>query len=903
MIIETLELENFKSYKNSTIKFKQGISLILGENGSGKSSILEAISFVLFGKLNTNLDDAIRKPISEDDEVKQMSVTLTFKHQGKKYRIKRQRKNKTTVILHDISGEKPFTMSKTTESVNNDIKNILNIDYDAFQNAVYIKQGEITKLTDSKPAEKKKLISKLLNIESLEKAYDNIREVILTYENKKTYNQGKLQSYDEKLDEKKQTQQKIEQLQKEKEELKKQLKQTIKELEDYQKEKQLQQSQKSEYQLITNEIENKQKEYQRLNNEINNIKTSLEEIESDEKQIKQIETKIQQLPELIQAKDAHEKSNTIQYTKLNPINQRINEINKHKQTLTNTKEDYEKYNKLINTEKQLQTTRDKLNEDVNQNTIIKTQIENIKQIYEKRGEELKECTKQAVNIFHIGFKSMLEIKEHIQKQRKLQEDKIDTLNKQKQQNNSKIETNKNMIQSTNKSLEDLINTTDTCPICQSEITHKKHVQLEEQYKNKIQQYKQENLILTKEIQEIDINLVQLQKSYDELFKINVDSIDEKQEEYNNLKSEYKQRSEKEYPKIQQKQDEYIKCKEDLKIIQTQIDKLQQNYESYKVSENYLKTAGNLEQLVAEKQKYETQQKKYIQQARQLMLKNNIKDNLNHHIQYLEKLKEEQNTLKGKVMNKEDKQKQLENRKEQLQTTTHNMSELNIKLQKLSYDEVKYDAITKIYDETLKLYNYTKEQLSANERETEIMKDTLVKISKELENLNIIKDETQNIIDFIKLLEIIRETYSKDGVQSDLREEVKPQIEHNTMNIFQEFGFNYSSINLDRDYNITVKSHGEELNLNQLSGGERIVIALALRLAIAKTISQSSMELLILDEPTIHLDYERRSSLLEIISKINLVPQMLVVTHDDEMEALSNNIIKVNKQNAISHIEN
>ena len=120
-----------------------------------------------------------------------------------------------------------------------------------------------------------------------------------------------------------------------------------------------------------------------------------------------------------------------------------------------------------------------------------------------------------------------------------------------------------------------------------------------------------------------------------------------------------------------------------------------------------------------------------------------------------------------------------------------------------------------------------------------------------------------------------------------------------MDIFSEFGFYYSAINLDEDYNLIVQTRQEQIDLNMLSGGEKIVIALALRLGIAKAISKNKMELLVLDEPTIHLDSERRTELIDIIRKINVVPQMIVVSHDEEMEALSTNIIKISKNNGIS----
>ena len=53
MIFTRLELINFKSHANTTLDFNPGISLIVGENGAGKSSIFEAISFALFKSYTT----------------------------------------------------------------------------------------------------------------------------------------------------------------------------------------------------------------------------------------------------------------------------------------------------------------------------------------------------------------------------------------------------------------------------------------------------------------------------------------------------------------------------------------------------------------------------------------------------------------------------------------------------------------------------------------------------------------------------------------------------------------------------------------------------------------------------------------------------------------------------------
>ena len=61
MIFKRLKLKNFKSYKDEIIKFDKGITVVVGENGAGKSSIFEAISFALFKQHTAGkLSDLVR---------------------------------------------------------------------------------------------------------------------------------------------------------------------------------------------------------------------------------------------------------------------------------------------------------------------------------------------------------------------------------------------------------------------------------------------------------------------------------------------------------------------------------------------------------------------------------------------------------------------------------------------------------------------------------------------------------------------------------------------------------------------------------------------------------------------------------------------------------------------------
>lgn len=60
-------------------------------------------------------------------------------------------------------------------------------------------------------------------------------------------------------------------------------------------------------------------------------------------------------------------------------------------------------------------------------------------------------------------------------------------------------------------------------------------------------------------------------------------------------------------------------------------------------------------------------------------------------------------------------------------------------------------------------------------------------------------------------------------------------------------------------------------------------------------SKGNIETILLDEPTIHLDSFRRHELIYLLRQMSSLPQMIIVTHDSELENAADNIIKVEKK--------
>jgi len=83
VILRSLKLENVRSYKTATIAFPQGISLFEGDIGSGKSTILMAIEFALFG-LGSQKGGSLLKTNESKG-----SVSLAFAVDGDEYVVRR----------------------------------------------------------------------------------------------------------------------------------------------------------------------------------------------------------------------------------------------------------------------------------------------------------------------------------------------------------------------------------------------------------------------------------------------------------------------------------------------------------------------------------------------------------------------------------------------------------------------------------------------------------------------------------------------------------------------------------------------------------------------------------------------------------------------------------------------
>ncbi|MCJ7565999.1 MAG: SMC family ATPase [Anaerolineales bacterium] len=168
MIPVELELRNFLAYRDPHPLNFQGIHVacLAGENGAGKSSLLDAITWALWGKARSNSpDDLIHQGQTE------MRVALTFLQGDDRFRVIRQRKTgKRGSSLLEFQVWNPEVESwqgiaeSTIRETQVKIDGLIRLDYETFVNSAFLLQGRADEFTTKTPAQRKQVLANILGL-------------------------------------------------------------------------------------------------------------------------------------------------------------------------------------------------------------------------------------------------------------------------------------------------------------------------------------------------------------------------------------------------------------------------------------------------------------------------------------------------------------------------------------------------------------------------------------------------------------------------------------------------------------------------------------------------------------------------------------------------------------------
>src|ERR1700681_2616138 len=141
------------------------VAVLTGDNGNGKSALLDAMTWALWGRARARaVDELIHSGASE------MEVEFEFELDDRQYRVirKRQRRGKTGysdlqfAVLAD-GGYKALTEGSVGETERL-IERTLRMSYETFTNSSFIQQGRADSFTTNSPAERKRILAEILEL-------------------------------------------------------------------------------------------------------------------------------------------------------------------------------------------------------------------------------------------------------------------------------------------------------------------------------------------------------------------------------------------------------------------------------------------------------------------------------------------------------------------------------------------------------------------------------------------------------------------------------------------------------------------------------------------------------------------------------------------------------------------
>ncbi len=845
----SLEVKNFLGIEECNVEFKEGVFLILGQNGAGKSSLLEAIVFALYGTGvrygRKSPQDYLRSSAST------CQVRFSFLRNGKKYEVfRRVRSSGTEALLL----ENDATIATQRTHVDRELQRILDTTYESFISTFFLPQGRATYLLTAKRSEINDIVFDVLFPKKvLKSVQEKVNEIVKNLQIEHEKMQAHLSDLRVRFEQISNvaTLEKIELCNTKLKELQEQLESTAEKLKSV------------ELQRVSwQRIKELEKDIEQLKNEKNRLIARAEE----ERKIGLAKSVGKDHQILLAIREKVESSQKEQRRIEEQIKRLQDDITKIKQEFIDCERNRDEIQQLIN---KLNLERSELQKidlqsepllnEMNQLKTLKSLLDKEKINSQNNLSELEKQISQKQNTLNDVKKTLQQLEENY--------------------NQMKQTALIAMAQEIAQNLQD----GDTCPVCgnvfRKTTTIQQHIDIQkyQELKKSIEEYQ-------KQKEQLDLQLKTLDKIRDDvtehLNQINKDLLscrekmnaienDLQRMGYNNFVKEGIRKLSKEIEDLLNK-----KVQSEAKISQLREAKEQ-------LSGRIEELKSNLQDICSELERRRTE----------LMEKEN---------RFLEKLKELGLTMK---------EFEIYNDKELLrQSSLEMLQKIELQMEK-NYEEIVglKESISLDYVSCENEYRKLNGELEILKRQRDEyiqQKAVLEHLIQELRNIEEQKKDLQEQFESVhrqyQIAELVKSTLSAKGFQSFVTDIVLDEITMRTNSILDTLTDGRFKIKVD-DTGFLIIDENINRSAEGLSGGEKTMVSLALAIAIAET-ATGQMEIFFIDEGFSALDEENKSRIANTLKQMEKLNKVIgFVTHDPQFAEYFDRKLMVEKGGVVRWI--
>ena len=869
MRFDRLRLRNFKPHTDTDLRLDDGVTVIHGLNGSGKSSLLEACFFALYGSkaLDGTLDEAVTTGEDETD------VDLWFTHAGEEYHITRElRRYGDSMSTAKCVLDGPDTTIEGATDVRAFVSNdLLRMDSEAFRNCAYIRQGEVNRLINATANERQKMIDDLLQLGKLEEYRDRAGDARLGVEDVLT---AKRELLDDRED----------QIQRKEEEdlhgrlngLETELAEVDEEIERFESNREDARETRDEAEAVLEEAEEREAELDEVESDIADLEATIRETKAERETLMEritearetVEAKQERAAELAEEADIDAATPAAIADARESLDEREDEVRERLQ------ERRERVTALENEADNLREKADRLRERAGEkreraNELEAEADEDDADLTEKRTElaELAAEREELVEQFADAPAELGAASEY----RESVEAELGDVREKVQETAATLTSARDSVEEAEELLEE-----GKCPECGQPVEDSPHVDTLEEDRERVEELAAELGDLNGRKQELTDELDAAEALVDAENRI--ERIDDNRE----------------------------RVAERIEELETAVEKATEEAEERRAEADELDEEAEEAAAAAESKAEEAEELREEVEAQEATLEelDDRRDRLDSVEAVLDEIAETESDIERRRDQRENKAELLDERRERLADLRAERDEL-----REAFDRERVETAREQREKAETYLEKVEAKLDELGERRDDLTGSIGSVKNEIEQLETLRDERDELAETVTDLESLHaETEQLEQTYGDLRAELRQRNVESLERMLNEtfelvYGNDaYSHIELDGEYDLTVyQKDGTPLEPEQLSGGERALFNLSLRCAIYRLLSEgiegaAPTPPLILDEPTVFLDSGHISRLVDLVAEMRGfgVRQILIVSHDDELVDAADTLVTVEK---------